>query len=574
MLATIQKLPTWVVLLVLFILAVFARIIGIDHGYLLGDERINEAAKVLSGQLIPEQHFYPPLFNYINAVFFGLLYVVGRTFFWWENTGEFRAQYFEDPTIFYITARFSASIMAATIAPLFYLIATSLNYKRSTALYFGLLGILLPGAVLLSHIAKSDIALASAATLVIYVLLLKLKKPDSVSLDIVLGLSIALAMSFKHSYVFALAPIALGYFLLFMVKHGIRNLYKPTFIISIVTLSSWCIFNIGILLDFQNFLDYQKIQAEMSVRENMSFIDGLSTFISIASHNSYGITWVGVVLFVLFPLIYLFSRTEDENKAYLLIIWGSTVFSLIVLIFMSGTRQQSGLWIPYFVTMQLFAFILIAKLWKETERFYRNIGSSFSILLVGFSFYGVFVIWQQSFSTPVVDDVTDYVNQNYGDGSVKIATSYELAMPQQLAFAKREYARHERIAVKYGISLPERAPERSQLVEKEGALPYTNLPTIMFGLENATDESLSDTIKPFAWPFQKEEWDFLQWLDNDYKIFVVKDIHYFSNEIETAMVRRFFTQLKTQCSISKDFPPVKPLLWEHRATIFDCRTKP
>jgi 4-amino-4-deoxy-L-arabinose transferase-like glycosyltransferase len=571
MLATVQKLPVWTILFGLFLLALIARVIGIDHGYLLADERINEAAKVLSGQLVPEQHFYPPLFNYINAIFFGLLYVVGRIFTWWQSLAEFRAQYFEDPTVFYVTARLSASIMAATIAPLFYLIATALNYKRSTALYFGLIGVLIPGAVLLSHIAKSDIALASAAVLVIYVLILKLDKPGNVFLDIALGLAIALAMSFKHSYIFALLPIALGYFLLFIVQHGLSKIYKPVVITSSVAVVSWCIFNIGILLDLQNFLEYQRIQAEMSVRETTGFIDGLATFINMAAHNSYGITWAGVVLFCLFPLVYLFTKSKDEHKAFLLIVWCSTVLSLVVLIYMSGTRQQSGLWIPYFITMQLFAAIFVAKLWKEMHKLYKHVGTALSIIMVVFSFYGVSVIWQQSFSTPVVNSVTDFVNKNYADGSVKIATSYELAAPQKVAFAKSEYARHERIAAKYGTALPERAPERAQLVEQQGALPYTNLPTIMFGLENATDESLGENIKPFAWPFQKEEWDLQQWLDSGYLIFVIKDIHYFAEEIETIMVREFFTQLRNRCSMVKDFQPVKPLLWEHRASIFDCR---
>ena len=50
----------WGILFLLFFVAWGLRVIGLDWGYLHGDERVNQAAKVLAGELIPDQHFYPP----------------------------------------------------------------------------------------------------------------------------------------------------------------------------------------------------------------------------------------------------------------------------------------------------------------------------------------------------------------------------------------------------------------------------------------------------------------------------------------------------------------------------------
>ena len=73
-----KTLTTQQLMLLMFIVAVLFRSIGINYGYWHGDERVNDAAKVLTGQLVPGQHFYPPLWNYINAVAYAIVYIVGR----------------------------------------------------------------------------------------------------------------------------------------------------------------------------------------------------------------------------------------------------------------------------------------------------------------------------------------------------------------------------------------------------------------------------------------------------------------------------------------------------------------
>ena len=106
----------------LFLLAFALRALGADYGYFHGDERINDAAKVLAGQIVPGQHFYPPLITYLNGLAFGGLFALGLPLGWWGSPGEFRAQYFSDPTVFYLTARYLTAVIGALIAPLFFAI--------------------------------------------------------------------------------------------------------------------------------------------------------------------------------------------------------------------------------------------------------------------------------------------------------------------------------------------------------------------------------------------------------------------------------------------------------------------
>jgi hypothetical protein len=93
------KTEAWI-FLALFAVALGLRLIGLDYGYFHGDERVNDAAKVLAGQLVPGQHFYPPFINYLNAVALVALFPVGLLSGWWEGAGDFRAAYFIDPTPF------------------------------------------------------------------------------------------------------------------------------------------------------------------------------------------------------------------------------------------------------------------------------------------------------------------------------------------------------------------------------------------------------------------------------------------------------------------------------------------
>ena len=131
-------------LLILFFCTVIVRSIGINYGYWNVDENINLAAKVLAGEIVPSQHFYPPFYNYIVATSFAFLYAIGTLIPIWRTVEEFRAQYFIDPTAFYMTARFLTVVLSSLMAPLYYCAARAYGLNKAGSFFVGCFAIVLP----------------------------------------------------------------------------------------------------------------------------------------------------------------------------------------------------------------------------------------------------------------------------------------------------------------------------------------------------------------------------------------------------------------------------------------------
>ncbi|UTW44889.1 phospholipid carrier-dependent glycosyltransferase [bacterium SCSIO 12696] len=566
----IADAPPKRIFLFLFILAFALRLIGVNYGYWHGDERVNEAAKVLTGQLIPGQHFYPPLLNYINAVFLGILYAIGRIIPIWHSTAEFRAQYFADPTAFYLTARTVTAAMGAIIAPLFYIFAKSLRLSSKSCLTIGILGLLIPAMIFLCHISKSDIPLSVCSVLVFIAILKKNDNPHSLKYDFFLGVSIALAVSFKHSYVIMAAPLMLGHLILFSLRYGAQLGVKTILISSAFMLPIWCVLNIGILLDIQNFIDYQKIQAQMSVRSEEGLVSSFSAWAYWAGHPSYGINWIATVLFLLTPFYINSKYCAIGSKSLINLFWTATFISMIVVIVISGSRQHSGLWIPYFTCMQLFAALVITDAIFHKDRPKRT-KLACGLTLAAFlsvSLLGSIEIWRQALSKPIADEVADFINANYKDR--KILTSFEIRLPKQKIAQTDERRRHQNLADKYGITLPEQAQERLIESSDPDAVYYYGLPGVMFGLEKADDDSLEGAVKPFAWPLQDEEWHLKYWTSKGFSILVVSNYEYFLNESGVPQFFNFYSELEKNCSKAVSFDARKPFFLEPNVTVFDC----
>jgi len=560
-------------IITLFLLALLVRVIGINYGYWLGDENINSAAKVLSGNVVPDQHFYPPLLNYITAIFFGILYVVGRLFVSWYDVAEFRAHYFSDPTPFYITARLVVALISSALAPLFYLIAREYGLKSKHAFIVGLLGVLIPGMVFLSHIAKSDVPLSVCVVLVFYLSLKKIKAPSSIFIDVFLGIAVALALSFKQSYIFILIPyFSIFLFLFYKEGHKFRLFLKSLLIIFFTSLISWAVFNIGIILDFNDFLDYQKIQTVMSVRDDKDFLAGVSVWWSIVADSYLGISTLGVILFLASPTIILFKESSGASaRDYLfLALWVSLMLGSLVVMYLSGERQQSGLWVPYMTGMQLIAALFLMLLLPRLQGVYLISLKALTCLFLLVSLYGVVVVDKQAIARPIVLSVEDYLRENYQEQDQKILSSFLLQSPQTVDMEKAEFTRHEKVAKKYSVTLPERAEENTSSVESLNPINYFNMPVAFHGLENADDADLEGVMRAYAWPLQKEEWSLDYWLRKNFEIFVLADHEYSLYKSKVKLIKLFHQEIKNRCLLVKHFDPIKPLYIEFSATIYNC----
>jgi hypothetical protein len=556
----------------LFVAALILRIIGIHYGYWLGDERINDAVKVLTGIFVPEQLFYPPLFNYIMAAFFGFVYVVGRLVPVWHDTADFRAQYFADPVVFYLTARFVTALLGAAVAPTFYLIARTLGLARIPSVTVGILGVIIPVGVYLSHIAKSDLPLATMIPLIFYLLLLKYQNSENLWTDILLGLSVSLAFSFKHSFIFMAVPLAIGHLYWMIATYDRPVVIKSILISGLVCLFSWVIFNIAFLLNFEDFLAYQAIQSQIAVRASDAFVDGVATWLAITIDNARGITAISTLIFFLFPL-YLHSRFCDlSQKGPLTIFWGATVAGTIILIILAGVRQQEGLWVPYYTSMQLFTGLFIADLLRSPTPQFRYVGAFAMSVMVLFCLMGVVTILQQALARPIAGDVAPFVRSEFGQR--RILTSFKLGLPQQKEAQDLEISRDERLADKYHIELPERSAENIIKTSAPGSTFYVKMPKFLHGIEVTDDKSMEGIVQAHSWPLQKEEWKLDYWLNKGFSVWVVVAFEYYSQENPSATLRNFYLDMARRCKLARHFEAIKPMLGESSVRVFDCAMHP
>jgi hypothetical protein len=554
----------WMILL--FFLAVLVRLVGVDYGYFHGDERINDAAKVLTGDLVPGEHFYPPLLNYINAVFIAALFVVGRILGFWHDTEGFQAQYFNNPLVFYITCRFVIICIAAAIAPLFYQFSRRLEFSKLSSILVALLAVFLPAAVFLSHFSKSDLALASTTIWVFYLVFCKLENVASKKLDFLLGLGVALAFSFKQTYLFIAAPLFFGYLILLSRRTTVVPILFSVLNSALVFLPLMIVFNIGSILDYERYIEFQKIQQVMSFRDD-TFIDALGAFFRWTADSSAGITALPLVLFLAFPFFVFKLFPQQNHREFLWLMWGSIFVGTVIVIVITGERQHSGLLIAYWTGIQLCAALAIATL-SNIKRVGRYLQIGIASISVGYLTVGTLEVWKQAASKPVVESLAEYLSSNYANR--KIMTSAEIRAPQHNKAKQDDYARHLRIAEKYKVTMPERAEERARLDAPEDALFYRTMPGVMHGLENANDEDLEGIVQPYAWPLQKEEWSLDYWRKLGFSVFVVSNLETMSSDKQSQLVRDYYASMQSDCELKDVFYASKPDFLEHDIHVFEC----
>lgn len=554
----------YIPLVLLFILAFAVRVVGVDYGYFLGDERINDAARALGGDLVPRQHFYPPLFNYLNAVAFGGLFVFGKVFGVWADGGAFRAQYFTDPTVFFVTARVVTAACGAALAPLGFLIARDLKFDRKAAIWVALLVSLSPIAIYFSYIAKSDIPLASAVMWVVLIFLAQSQTPGSNRLAVFLGAAIALTLSFKQSVVFFLTPLFVAQIVLLVPVLGLGR-YLKQLTVSILTLGLlWPILNIGIVLDFQNFLEFQKVQAVISVQGNTEWWSGLPVLILRALDPQAGLGWILAPLFLFVPVWLARTPSDLPNRRTLKALWWATLSGMVLFALTTRDRQPEHFWIYFFVVAALLASLMVIDLMKR----HRFIGLGFAGAALVLSGVSIVQLWQQTLAQPVRVEVSQILKRDFPERNVMSMIALDIHQTQ--AAQAFEFQRADRLAAKYEISLPPRAAERYLTADASGSQFIIDFPTTLFGLEDASEEDLKGKVKPYAWPLQPEEWQLSYWVAQDIDVLVVSDLVHQRARARSALLRNFYSEVAETCQLHATLDPVKPLFLEREISIFDC----
>jgi hypothetical protein len=555
-----------VIVLCLFLLALILRLIGLDYGYFHGDERVNDAAKVLAGELVPGQHFYPPFINYLNAVALVGLFPVGLLAGWWDGAGAFRAAYFEDPTPFYLATRMMTALWGALLAPLFFLIARRLALSLPLSAAVGALGALFPLSVFMSHIAKSDAALATAMVACFGALLARMQAHHAKRWDIALGVCVALALSFKHSAIFVLLPLGLGWVVLLARQAG-GGVALSSFLRALgVALVLWPIWNIGILLDLDNFLAYQKIQSVMSMQQD-GWMVGLKELFMRSLELAFGIALPMTVAALVTPVL-IWHAPGLPQRGTLMVIWGALTLGTLFTAMITGARQPEHLWIANFAGYLLLAAVTLSTVVQNARGALRWGAALWLLAGMGTAATGTAVVLSQAAAVTNQETLDQYIAQTHANR--RIVTAAPLGLPQKKEAQAMELQRIERLAQKYNTEAPEIAPERLIQREDEGAVFYVNMPAVLFGLEGVEEGGEAYEVKAHTWPLQPEEWQLRYWTDQGIDLFVVRDFDWLAHQSEPEIRRNFLQNLDQACENLRSFAAVKPLFLEREIRVYDC----
>lgn len=556
-----------IVFFALFAFALAIRLIGIDwHGY-HPDENPRAAARVLAGDLSVES-FYPPLFDYLIAVAYAALYVLGRALSWWNSTAAFRDAYFNDPLRFYLTSRFVTAILSSLLSPLTFVFGIVHGISWRASALAGAAAALIPGSVFWAHIAKSDVALAPAFLFAAIAASLMTAQPEQRSRQALLALAIALAVSIKHSAVFFIVPL-----LLLVMATSLRQTrpgrLAAAWLTSLIGAAIlWVPMNIGILLDPEHFLAAQRVQALMSVRSS-GIRETMAAVIATLTSTDTGLPIYLIGLWALVPPllvgVVVAPPSGQQFVRAILVVQAATIIAMLMLVYLGGIRQPTNLWLPYTSLIAVTLVLVIAAYLDRPARFERVTAAGLmAFCVIAFS-VRTFAIVQQATAKPNGAVIAGHIRSIAAPGT-RILSAIDLSssLPISPASHNEQRARHERLAAKYGVAL--QPSGRPLMPEATGAYTVVPFPFVIGGLENVPPDQVT-TVVAYAWPLQPEEWRLSHWQERDFR-YVVADKAGHTHPVPA--YRSFYRELAARCRTLAQVRTARPLFWEHDVNVYDC----
>jgi hypothetical protein len=554
---SLKMMKKYVLLSILFGAALIFRMTGMMFGGVHPDENFGLSVRVLAGEVSPYSHFYPPLLNYLNAAAYTGMYLIGRMTGFWQGTEDFRLQWFENPLPFYFAGRMVTALFGAMASPLSFLIAEKFGCRRATSFFLGVVIAIFPIQLLLSHFSKSDVPLGTTVLLLIFVFAAFHDKQEGRLYPCLMGICSAMALCFKHSIIFFLPPFMAGALALIWIDA--RNIAAPIRFIAYYVpacLVAFLFFGIGIVLDFENFMNYQSVQTLMAVREfQISHL--WEHFLPVLADWQLGASAFAAILWLLVPFM------KPDSRVW--VIWSSVSIGLSASFFLMGDRVLAHLLLPYTQVMVLFVGIVFGK-WLDR----RHLGYWVPVALITVFAIPFFQVMRQALQSPISYEVTQIVEKLAQPQETRILTSrLDLLMfPIDGRARLDEKKRHEALAEKYGIKLPVMPRDRVEALNRRTGLGYyvTQMPWTFGGLEVHQEEEVK-TVVPYGWPIQPEEWDLDYWVDQGYTLFIVENEAFFLNS-GIPSYEKLHRQIKERGELIATVDPNKPLFFESQVKVY------
>jgi hypothetical protein len=556
-----ENLVVYWALPLIFAVALALRIVGIAPHEDRPDEGnfIAPAARVLAGELVPNHFFYPPFSHYVNACGYGLLFAGGLVTGAWSSPGEFREHYFADHAPFLATLRIITALWGALACVLAYAIGRLLGLRPRAALVPAALVALLPVHVLWSHVAKSDVPMATAFLAFVAACLWVARLQRFWSGAVLLGLAAALPLSFKQNAAFFMVLP----FLLLAAQLTGPHAWPPRKTIRFLALSvgvgavTWCILNIGAVLDLRNFLEFQALQSQMQRHAETPFGAALLTVKRLAS-GKHGL---GAAIFLAFVASLFLVR-----QAPFVVLWLTPILGMFALAMIIGPRIRNNIMLPATALATCLAGVALARWCSVRSPKLRILGWAAATLV--FLFAGMATVARVvELVSPSSSDRASALVAEISERDTRILSGAKLTLRPSLEALVDAHHRDDRLARKYDVELPPRAREREQAA---GGHHYiTKMPFATGGMEFASDED-AQRVKPFAWPIQDEEWHLDYWLDRGYTVFVVSDETFFL-ECDVPAYVRLHGEIRDRCGLLAELPDSREhVTWDYEVKVYQC----
>lgn len=556
--------------LALFGFAFLLRALGVNYGGTSSDEYLGQAVRILGGELFPKDLFYPQLTNYVSAAAVAVLYGLGRLLGFVRTSEHFQDMYFRDPMPFYVAARLAHGAVSALLAPIAYGAGRRLGLDRGHAAALGALAAVAPVAVWFAHWAKPQNGLTlgiAGASLLGLLYLEEGRRRWAVGFGFFVGLGVA----FMHSGVFPAASLGAGIVCgaLFRDRRAWPTVARDAGAALLTAVAVWALLSIPILVRFSDFLAFQVIQSQLSVREG-GFEPLVHHALPMLASWTRGLSPVGLLLA---PVA--LALTPRSSVRWLL---APLLAGMLSLAWVVGDRPPARLFMPFTVSIVLLTgYALLdagarsdpSARWGLSGRGWgRALAAALLIAGVG----GTAEVVRQAIAVPGGYRVAALLEaRETPDTRIMIPDIGSIRLAQNRAVQDELYERHLRLGQKYGVEVPPRNL-RKLAVSSQGGLHVREYPWVLGGLEFTRPEDVKE-VRPFHWPAQYEEWTVDHWLDRGYSMFVVWDTHKFLKPgVAPDYMFDFFTDLVARCEQFDRVEAHRDLFFEEQYLLLDrCR---
>ena len=560
-------------LILLFSMALLPRVTGLVT-FFNADENWAASVRVLTGDLSGGTSQTLPLVNYLNAASFVPLYAIGRLVGVWHGLADFRAQYFLDKTPFIFAGRFVQACLGALTAVLAALIAGRLGLSRRSSLLVGAMVAIFPMNVWRSHIAKTDSGVAFGVLFLAWSILCKLDNPASKGADALVGLALAVAVSFKQTAILVAPPLLLGMtaLLRWYCDRPWSEIARGLVVSLAACVLAWIPMNLGVLLDIKNFLEWQRFTLVITeLRPPASAYHMAELAVRTLAGNLEGLTPACL-------LVWLFAPLVQRDRKFLML-WGSSAFAYVAINVASGRPIAPHYYFPFNQLAFTLGCVAAVSLLGRTG-VSRATGLVATAAVLACAGSGSFEVARQAMATPMgarCAEVIEAIAEPERD-KILAANLDVLGVPVSEAAAKEELERHERLGRKYGVTLPEKPPERMR--SRDRVARGYHVRKIPYGMGGDPDRegSLSSRTKqimPYWWPIQEEEWDLDYWTTRGFDIFMLIEGGGFAGSgvvlYDEPLYRSFHEAIEERCELVATLPTSRDLFGERTVRIYRLR---